>query len=1490
MADMLGKDTEFEDLAEEDTGLNLQIHLLPSQRSEDRHKDHCDYLLDSIDEQLDQLQSRSNFKSSVKYPDEDPKGAKSDMEQPHEIFSQEPKDAISSCSNEQSKDKECKKEEYKWRLSHLLGSEQTDNQEYHSDSNSAESVCTEDFVIKFKQGMIEPIASTGANEDPVLDNAQDINGKPIIPSGDKSGNAGLSIALSECCGGDNFSLNTARREDILQQFKEELEDDLRIAFSLTDEGQITASNRNRRDSVESLGDRISRLSQTNMSEPSSLRSFEKVSSVESYVSSKGLLNQQKCSGSPDKHFIDTQPVCPVNTIGSGDIGRKDLQETKTEIQAADTQSLRVKQGKKGDLFGHKLELRSSGTTACSKGQVEHGSLEHYTEVKRAEEARSPVHPEYLRSHSDSLKASRRNRLEDSQNVYSLSHSIPDKNAAGTCQKVSSKTELMPMDLKDEAHGKSLSRDTEVHFGREEIHTKQDRFALHTKPQSTLESSGTLSLSINDHVKDLSNMDSSMKDNNMTQYKHVAGIPLRSFDAVTVDSDLDTVTTEGVRDHIRKALGSRRGEDPVHNTRRVLCTQTESLRYSGSSKLPTDEDDEEEEFEETFPIKDWRGGSPKRWSSSPLRGTDSTWDHSGKSIHMSSPDHAQRRSVIENLTSERLILEESIAKLRRDISIEEERLSQKRAQHREADQTFNDVLQQKEEAYQELESLRDLLEETQKDLEKMESRVRENQIRSEDFRSEVVLLEYKRNDYLKELQDLELELNLTKQQCSSAHSNQTTNFQYEISTLTCERDELKTRVRHLEGSLSFLERQELERQLSAAKSELFSEQRTARVKIEKLQESLEESQCKLEDKTTECAEIQEKYKQLKSQLRELEKKHETQMQNQVEEASEQKDALSQQVTDLTSQIREQAKKITSLEKILSEKELDLLRMRDVVTSMKSDKEAQALAAETLKGEHSRQVLELQQQHQQDKDLQLAKLREELQGQKQKEIQQFAENMEQVKIKALQDQAESLTKETEKAVRRLEANDKEIAKLKEALRSQKDSMKKLAVELKQEAREMVHNTLLREQKKWESEKRDALQIQRHTMEEERLQGMADLREALEREHRTTMTLEKKAADLQNIIQQHEINNRSLLQEKEEALDDLRTVLKEEKQEEMKRIQQELGEERERDLERLRLRLQQLEEEQHVLRAEKNEAIFREREVLAQAERAERALAREISASCERIQSTPGRPRIHSPSHSRHGSPSRLSTSQALQMLHGVSEETNQYIHELQQEVEAHKRTLLHVQREKERELQQQKEQLQMEKDKALELLKERLIQEHIEEITNLQRDQLRESCGPEGQSLRQQLREKDNELRAIQRNMARWKDETATKLARKFEEELNAELEKSLSRSKASESHRYTERVGPGIRRHSVEGRENSHLRSASTPSLNGVGAPHDFGALKILRNLQGRVRELRADNRMYHGGSMEDLSLLRTDLGNSHLQKRPLMTERSMLQLKGSMRK
>lgn len=126
--------------------------------------------------------------------------------------------------------------------------------------------------------------------------------------------------------------------------------------------------------------------------------------------------------------------------------------------------------------------------------------------------------------------------------------------------------------------------------------------------------------------------------------------------------------------------------------------------------------------------------------------------------------------------------------------------------------------------------------------------------------------------------------------------------------------------------------------------------------------------------------------------------------------------------------------------------------------------------------------------------------------------------------------------------------------------------------------------------------------------------------------------------------------------------------------------------------------------------------------------------------------------------------------------------------------------------------QRQQLRMERDRALDSLKERLIQvrtytlciahvgahrntenssltallchvtflqEHIEELSSLNWAHMCDG-GSEGggaaASLRKQLKAKDLELRQVQRSMGQWKEQTAARLACKFEEELTAELER------------------------------------------------------------------------------------------------------------------
>jgi len=85
-----------------------------------------------------------------------------------------------------------------------------------------------------------------------------------------------------------------------------------------------------------------------------------------------------------------------------------------------------------------------------------------------------------------------------------------------------------------------------------------------------------------------------------------------------------------------------------------------------------------------------------------------------------------------------------------------------------------------------------------------------------------------------------------------------------------------------------------------------------------------------------------------------------------------------------------------------------------------------------------------------------------------------------------------------------------------------------------------------------------------------------------------------------------------------------------------------------------------------------------------------------------------------------------------------------------------------------------------------------QEHIEELSSFKWAHM-SGGGAEGvgvaASLRRQLKAKDLELMQVQRSMAQWKEQTAARLARKFEEELTAELERWREQHKKCHSLRH-----------------------------------------------------------------------------------------------------
>ncbi|XP_025932369.1 uncharacterized protein LOC112971302 isoform X2 [Apteryx rowi] len=245
--------------------------------------------------------------------------------------------------------------------------------------------------------------------------------------------------------------------------------------------------------------------------------------------------------------------------------------------------------------------------------------------------------------------------------------------------------------------------------------------------------------------------------------------------------------------------------------------------------------------------------------------------------------------------------------------------------------------------------------------------------------------------------------------------------------------------------------------------------------------------------------------------------------------------------------------------------------------------------------------------------------------------------------------------------------------------------------------VQSRLLEDRKTWGAEKKGIIQSQQGLLGEQSQGACADCQEGLEKELRKTSALQEEKLELQKRLHELEHRTRSLLQWRQEALDELHVLLQKEKMDMLRQLQEALEQERARNSTWLQAHLQRL-EQQHLLWAPHKETSLQEPAVPGQAGR---SLARHISLACQRL-------RDLLPDNSMGQSPSPAVFGHALRVLHGLSEEIQRHLRDLQREREAQRCSVLHLWREKEHELRQQREWIHMEKEAGPRALKEQLIQ--------------------------------------------------------------------------------------------------------------------------------------------------------------------------------------
>ncbi|XP_058013976.1 uncharacterized protein LOC131185500 [Ahaetulla prasina] len=568
----------------------------------------------------------------------------------------------------------------------------------------------------------------------------------------------------------------------------------------------------------------------------------------------------------------------------------------------------------------------------------------------------------------------------------------------------------------------------------------------------------------------------------------------------------------------------------------------------------------------------------------------------------------------------------------------------------------------------------------------------------------------------------------------------------------------------------------------------------------------------------------------------------------EELRDQTRCLEDQLSSLKLQLKSSRARLSSVEEmasekteqfqkaLLSRKDLEIARMHETLVGLEAEKEALDGIVRHLKEEKQHQLKQLQQEASLEKEKELCQLREEMELQQKQALEECAETSEVAKASALREQAATFQKEIESLQKILKEREAEAIQ-------QQEAMKKQAVALKVEAKEMVQNTLLQEQKKWETNAQAALQMQREVLGEQDRRRRADLQRALEKERKLNGALRNETADLRQKIEGLENQTRLLEQEKQASLEGLQVGLQKEKDEALQRLREELEQERMQEREEMKMKLQQMEEGEKHLQAECSRMSLREQEAQAQADRMDLFWATQITLACQQLQELlPEKETLLPHLLCRGALP--LSSVAALQALREMTEEIQSYIQDLNRELESQRQRIFQIQREKEVELRQQKEQLHLESQSILEALKEQLVQEHMTDILALQRSWLKEGQEKDKPRWGPSPEERVGELRAAQKKVTCGEaDHTPVNQPK---EELDLEPEGRLTSSSCKNL------ATPGS-----EGRHFSTKWSQCHPS--GMLCSPSLGTRRSLlpnpglrHHLQNRIRKLRAENGGYWG--------------------------------------
>ncbi|KAK7173022.1 hypothetical protein R3I93_002982 [Phoxinus phoxinus] len=556
----------------------------------------------------------------------------------------------------------------------------------------------------------------------------------------------------------------------------------------------------------------------------------------------------------------------------------------------------------------------------------------------------------------------------------------------------------------------------------------------------------------------------------TPIRHLAGMPLQSFDSVTIDTDLDTVCSEPVRRHLKSTLSNRTVTHFAKYANRVNSDQESNPKYALHLSK-----------ENGFCTGQTIQNSIQSFSSDDERTVEETSSEGTvsklyyRSRRHSSGKKGKRRSLCQSRRNESHI---STERARDKSRIDGNQLKELRMS----------ALQQKTATDHTLENLREETDEAKREQLSLQLSVRDSRAQAQNITYELRRLQAQRDLCLEEVRVLQ------EQKCVSR-------------------------------SVSVLEREEMDRLLDNAKSDLFSEQRRFRHTLDSMQEKLDEVNQELEQREEDYRTLHQKYSELEKQL---------------DDTIREKEQIKESIQE---DLEQQVKRFAALERIVAQKELLLQGAGEA-------KKALLLELCSLREEHSLKLREIQNRAKKDLEQEIEQLTLQLTKSHKEELQKVHQQADELRSAALSEQTQTHKQSLDSLHNCIQMKDEEVKRLKEALEQHEEKMTRKAEELRRQTQEKIQKAVKREERKWEEQREKALKEQRGTLEKQIEEAVERWRAEVEKERRNALALQSKVIELQKEAEKEAVRLKKTLQRSEKELQELRTAVIEKDQKHQRR----------------------------------------------------------------------------------------------------------------------------------------------------------------------------------------------------------------------------------------------------------------------------------------------------------------------------------------------------